>query len=59
MNDAQTVSIVASLEDGIFYNHNTQEFVDLDELFEISSIKEIIYDYEDRMVYLLANKHKN
>ena len=36
MNDDQTVSIVASLEDGIFYNHKTQEFVDLDEMFEIS-----------------------
>jgi hypothetical protein len=59
MNEEQTVSIVASLEDGIFYNHNTQEFVDLDELFEISSIKEIIYDHEDRMVYLLANKYQD
>ena len=57
MNDDQSVSIVASLEDGIFYNHLTEEFIDLDDLFEISSIKEIVYDHEDRMVYILANRY--
>lgn len=33
MNDDQTASVIASLNDGIFYNHATEEFVDLDELF--------------------------
>ena len=33
MNDDQTVSIIASQDDGIYYNHRTRLFVDLDELF--------------------------
>ena len=48
--------MVASIDDGIFFNHMTGQFVDLDETFKISSIKEIIYDHEDRMFYLLVNK---
>ena len=59
MNDDQTVSIIASIDDGIFYNHLTQQFYDLDELYDITSIKEIIYDEEDRMVYLLTNKYQD
>jgi hypothetical protein len=56
MNDDQNVSVIASLDDGIFFNHVTGQFYDLDEMYDISSIKEIIYDHEDRMFYLLANK---
>ena len=51
--------MIASLTDGIFYNHRTEEFVDLDDLYQISSIKEIIYDSDDRMVYILANKYQD
>jgi hypothetical protein len=58
MNDDQNVSIVASNDDGIFFNHVTNQFYDLDEMYDISSIKEIIYDQEDRVVYLLANKYQ-
>lgn len=32
--------------------------MDLDELFHISNIKEIIHDHEERVFYLLANKFK-
>ena len=56
MNEDQSVSVVASLEDGLFYNHLTEEFVDLDDLYQIGAIKEIIYDHEDCMIYVLANK---
>ena len=56
MNDEQTVSIIASMDDGIYYHHRTGRFVDLKETFKVSSIKEIIYDEEARMFYLLANK---
>ena len=58
MNDDQTVSIIASMDDGIFYNMRTKQFVDLDQLFGISNIKEIIHDDEDRSFYLLVNKYK-
>jgi len=57
MNDDQSASVIASLEDGIFYNHRTEEFIDLDDLYQISSIKEVIYDTDDHMVYILANKY--
>lgn len=57
MNDAQNVSIVATPEDSIYYNHITHKQIDIDDEFKISAIKEIIYDHEDRVFYLLANKH--
>ena len=57
MNDDQTVSIIASMDDGIYYNHRTRVFVDLDELFSISNIKEIIHDHEEKVFYMLANKY--
>jgi hypothetical protein len=57
MNDDQSVSIIASQDDGIYYNHRTRAYVDLDEHFKISNIKEIIHDHEDRVFYLLANKY--
>lgn len=51
------MSIIASKEDGIYYNHRNRKQVDLDREFEISAIKEIIYDHEDKVFYLLANMH--
>jgi len=57
MNDDQSVSIIASQDDGIYYNHRTRAFVDLDEHFKITNIKEIIHDHEDRVFYLLCNKY--
>lgn len=59
MNEAQTISIVASVEEGFFINHATGENIDLDEKFKIQMIKEIIYDHEDEAVYLLANKFQD
>ena len=57
MNDDQSVSIIASMDDGIYYNHKTGKFLDLKESFKVSNIKEIIYDDEARLFYLLANKY--
>jgi len=58
MNDEQTVSIIASMDDCIYYHHRSGKFVDLKESFNISNIKEIIYDDEARLFYLLANKYQ-
>ena len=33
-------------------------FVNLKESYEVSNVKEIIYDIESQMFYLLANKYK-
>ena len=44
MNDEQTVYVAASSSDGIYYNATTKNEVDLDELYNISNIKEMIYE---------------
>lgn len=50
------MAIIASADDGIYYNHRTKVQEDLDELYNVSSIKEIIHDHEDGCFYLLCNK---
>ena len=52
------IFVVASPEDGIYYNKKSQLEVDIDETYEISNIKEIIYDHEEGYFYLLANKYQ-
>jgi len=57
MNDDQSISIISSLDDGIYFNHRTRAFFDLDEIFKVSNIKEIIHDHEERVFYMLCNKY--
>jgi hypothetical protein len=61
MNDDHNVAIVASSEDGIYYKFRTRKMIDLDEKYEISNTKEIIYDFlndhEEIVYYLLSNKY--
>jgi hypothetical protein len=61
MNNEQNVMIAASPEDGIYIDFrdlkNVKE-IDLDEMYEIGCIKEIIYDHEDHVFYFLANKYR-
>lgn len=52
------MSIIASIDDCIYYHHRTMNFVNLKETYEVSNVKEIIYDIEAQMFYLLANKYK-
>lgn len=47
MNDDQSIAIISSQDDGIYYNFHTKETTDLDRLYQIKNIKEIIYDHED------------
>ena len=56
MNDAQTVMITASPQDGIYLDLIKKSEVDLDDLYQIGCMKEIIYDHEDGVFYILANK---
>tara|TARA_B110000285_G_C15126167_1_gene620389 strand:- start:1494 stop:1925 length:432 start_codon:yes stop_codon:yes gene_type:complete len=59
MNDEQTIMITASPQDGIYLDLRDKkkcQEVDLDELYNIGSMKEIIYDQEDSVFYILANK---
>ena len=44
------------MDDGIFLNHKTKQCFNLDDMYRVQAIKEIIHDEEDRCFYLLANK---
>jgi hypothetical protein len=55
-NLEQDVLIVASQEDCIYINIKQNIEVDVDNTYECSAIKEIVYDYEDGVFYILANK---
>jgi hypothetical protein len=53
--------ITASPQDGIYLdlrNKDKCKEIDLDELYEIGCMKEIIYDHEDAVFYILANKYQ-
>ena len=58
LNDKQDVAIVASKDDGIYCNFKTKKQLDLDDLYQISNICEIIHDEEEGNFYMLVNKHK-
>ena len=59
MNNNQQLSIVSSPDDGIYFNQITQDCVDLNELFNIEGICQVIHDKEDGHLYLLANRHQD
>ena len=48
--------MVASPEDCIYIHLEQKIEVDIDRAYNVTSIKEIIYDYEDGVFYILANK---
>lgn len=53
------IAIVASQDDSLYINtqkNQTMGQVDIDKLYDIKSIQEIIYDHEDNVFYILANK---
>lgn len=58
VNDAQNVFVVASVQDGIWVNTVTKREVDLDVVFQISDIRCIVYDSEEDVFYLLANRFR-
>jgi hypothetical protein len=47
-NDAQDIFVVASMNDGFWVNVNEKADVDLDELYNIDSIMQIVYESEDK-----------
>ena len=50
--------IVASMDDGIYIHKTKKEEVDIDEQYKIANIKEIIFDTDDDVFYILANKYQ-
>ena len=58
MNEKQNVYIIASPDDGIYYNHKKKKEKDLDELFNIGKIKYAIFDYKDASFYIMTNVYE-
>ena len=56
INDRQNIFVIASEEDGIHINMDTEVIIDLDELFNVTRIQTITFDEEDELFYFLANK---
>ena len=47
MSENQQIHVLASINDGIWYNYDTDKEIDLDELYDIDLVKAITYDVED------------
>ena len=55
-NNDQTVHVLASAQDGIWYDEKTDHEVDLDELYNVAAIQSVVFDQEERTFYMLCNK---
>ena len=44
------------MEDGYYWNHTTKTLVDLDQEFKVDNFKNVCYDSEDKMFYVIVNK---
>ena len=58
LNDSQECAIVAETKDAIFYDIKKNVAIDLDDKYDIKAIKQVVYDYEDQVFYLMANRYK-
>lgn len=59
MSSDQKNCLIANQDDVIFYNQKKNKFMDLNEDSEcqISSIKEVIFDDEEKEFYVVCNKN--
>lgn len=51
--------MLASIDDSIYISLESEIEVDIDEEYDIKQIETIVFDVEDRIFYLLANKYKD
>ena len=57
-NSDQTTFVCGSMEDGIWVDINTNREEDLDIMFNVSLVLDVIIDTESKEYYLMCNKHK-
>ena len=48
--------MVSNQEDAVWYDHDTRKEQDIDELFGIDMVKDIVLDPEENKFYFLSNK---
>lgn len=53
---SQKQFVIASATDGFWFDKDIDKEVDLDELYSVDLIRNIIYDEEDNKFYFLTNK---
>ena len=58
-NTDQTVHVLASENDGYWFNEKTGESIDLDDAYSVDAIKEIVYDQDEKIFYFMANSCRN
>ena len=58
MNNEQTNMIVATEDDAIYTNIVAKREEDLDDLYSLGSLKECVFDEDDKTFYLIANSFK-
>jgi hypothetical protein len=56
-NVDQDTFIISSPEESQFVNLSTNEQTDIDAIYNITMIRGILYDRNERQYYILANKH--
>ena len=56
MNSDQTIYLVTSLSDFIYFNGNTGIYLNMTDIYNISYIKKVAYDPDDKVFYVLANR---
>lgn len=49
---------MASIEDGYYWNHETKTLVDLDQEYKVMNFKNVTYDSEDKLFYIIVNKYE-
>ena len=52
------MSVVASIEDGYYWHHETKTLVDLDQEYKVMNFKNVTYDPEDKLFYIIVNKYE-
>ena len=58
MNSKQNCSIVSNIHESAFFNHETGHGIYIGEMFNISLIREIVYDNDTNQFFILANKYR-
>ena len=59
MNTEQTIMVAATEQDAIYMDINAKKEVDLDEEYNLTLLKEVIFDEDDKTFYIIANNFNN
>ena len=58
MDFNQNIFMIAAENDAYWWNREKDEEIDLDIFYDFDCVRNITYDYEDDLFYILFNKFK-